>query len=346
MGNNNSLRPLCVVALAACFWVTSCNKSRTQPATQQNAAATDQTPSSDPAQANSDAPTQLPDTGQSAAPASSNTSQAAAPQPQSPASQPQSASYPQAAAPQAQPVAQYSQNSQPLTPTPQEQYEYEYGSAQSAPAGSYPPVEQPQPLQTDDSQDTSAYAAYQQPIQVDQPPPPLPDYSQPPCPGDNYIWTPGYWGHATGGYYWVPGVWVVAPYVGALWTPPFWGYAGNRYAWHAGYWGPHIGFYGGINYGHGYVGRGYEGGYWNHDRFAYNREVTNVNTTVVHNVYNYKVVNITNTRVSYNGGNGGVQARPTSAEYAVLRERRVAPVPAQITLRSAADREPRTICRS
>jgi hypothetical protein len=25
-------------------------------------------------------------------------------------------------------------------------------------------------------------------------PPALPDYDQPPCPGDNYLWTPGYWG--------------------------------------------------------------------------------------------------------------------------------------------------------
>ena len=30
-----------------------------------------------------------------------------------------------------------------------------------------------------------------------QPPPPLPDYDQPPAPGDGYLWTPGYWA-------WVP----------------------------------------------------------------------------------------------------------------------------------------------
>ena len=52
-----------------------------------------------------------------------------------------------------------------------------------------------------------------------QPPPPLPDYQQPPSPGDDYLWTPGYWNYASAGYYWVPGVWVQAPYQGALWTP-------------------------------------------------------------------------------------------------------------------------------
>ena len=29
-----------------------------------------------------------------------------------------------------------------------------------------------------------------------QPPPPLPDYDQPPAPGDDYLWTPGYWAWA------------------------------------------------------------------------------------------------------------------------------------------------------
>jgi len=81
------------------------------------------------------------------------------------------------------------------------------------------------------------------------PPPDLPDYDQPPCPGDGYIWTPGYWGYAQAGYYWVPGAWVMAPYVGVLWTPGYWGFYGGRYRWYHGYWGPHVGFYGGVNYG-------------------------------------------------------------------------------------------------
>ena len=47
-------------------------------------------------------------------------------------------------------------------------------------------------------------------------PPPLPVYTQPLCPGEGYIWTPGYWAWDDDeGYYWVPGTWVLAP-VGEL----------------------------------------------------------------------------------------------------------------------------------
>ena len=100
--------------------------------------------------------------------------------------------------------------------------------------------------------------------QAQQPPPPLPtDYEQPEAPGDGYLWTPGYWDYATAGYYYVPGAWVAAPFTGALWTPGWWGYAGSGYRWHHGYWGQHVGFYGGVNYGFGYIGYGYQGGYWN-----------------------------------------------------------------------------------
>src|SRR5579863_7762103 len=47
-------------------------------------------------------------------------------------------------------------------------------------------------------------------------PPPLPVYEQPLCPGDSYIWTPGYWAYAEDGYFWVPGTWVLAPEAGLL----------------------------------------------------------------------------------------------------------------------------------
>ncbi len=173
-------------------------------------------------------------------------------------------------------------------------------------------------------------ASYDQPVQASEPPPPLPDYSQPPCPGENYLWTPGYWGYSTTGYYWVPGAWVVAPWVGALWTPPYWGYDNGAYVWRAGYWGPHIGFYGGINYGFGYTGHGYYGAYWNHGTIEYNRTVTNINTTTIRNVYEYRVSESRGNRISYNGGRGGIEARPTSAELAVTRDPRTAAVPAQI----------------
>ena len=38
-------------------------------------------------------------------------------------------------------------------------------------------------------------------------PPAIPVYEQPICPGDGYIWTPGYWAWDPDAddYYWVPG---------------------------------------------------------------------------------------------------------------------------------------------
>ncbi|MGE8659279.1 MAG: adenylate cyclase [Achromobacter sp.] len=155
-----------------------------------------------------------------------------------------------------------------------------------------------------------------------QPPPPLPVYSQPPAPGDGYLWVPGYWSLNRYGFFWVPGAWVLAPYTGALWTPGYWGFVDGVYLWHPGYWGPHIGFYGGINYGFGYVGIGYVGGYWDHDRFFYNRAVTNVNVTRVTNVYNHTVVvnNIDNRRISYHGGPAGIQRRADPRELAARNE--------------------------
>lgn len=160
-------------------------------------------------------------------------------------------------------------------------------------------------------------------------PPALPVYEQPLCPGPGYLWTPGYWAwDDVDGYYWVPGTWVVAP-VGLLWTPGYWGWNDDVYAWNAGYWGPEIGFYGGINYGFGYFGHGYEGGRWDNGHFFYNREVNNVNVTVIHNVYNTRINNVTVNRVSYNGGRGGINERPTAQEEAAERERHIPPVAAQ-----------------
>jgi hypothetical protein len=169
-------------------------------------------------------------------------------------------------------------------------------------------------------------------------PPALPVYEQPVCPGEGYIWIPGYWAWGPGGYFWVPGTWVLSPRVGWLWTPGYWGWGGGVYVWHAGYWGPHVGFYGGINYGFGYTGVGYAGGYWRGGAFVYNRAVTNVNVTVVHNTYNQTVINnnVTVNRVSYNGGAGGVNARPTPGEEAASREQHMAATPVQAEHERAA----------
>lgn len=163
-------------------------------------------------------------------------------------------------------------------------------------------------------------------------PPALPVYEQPPCPAEGYIWTPGYWAYddGYGDYYWVPGTWVLPPQVGYLWTPPYWGWGGSGFIFYQGYWGPQVGFYGGVAYGYGYFGRGYEGGRWNNGQFYYNRSVNNVNITNIHNVYNTTVVNNTTiNRVSYNGGNGGIDARPTPAEETAMHDRHIPPVTAQ-----------------
>ncbi len=176
--------------------------------------------------------------------------------------------------------------------------------------------------------------------QAPDPPPALPDYQQPECPGPDYIWTPGYWAWGSEGYYWVPGLWAMAPYQGALWTPGYWGFSGSAYLWHAGYWGPHIGFYGGINYGFGYIGIGYQGGFWGNHGFVYNTAVNNVNVTntTITNVYNRTVYNYSTntTNVSYNGGTGGIQYRPDASELAAAHENHIAARPAQIEVAHTA----------
>jgi hypothetical protein len=172
-------------------------------------------------------------------------------------------------------------------------------------------------------------------------PPELPVYDQPVCPADGYIWTPGYWAWDGYDYYWVPGTWVLAPQPGYFWTPAWWGWGGSGFIFHEGYWGPRVGFYGGINYGFGYFGHGYEGGHWDHDHFFYNRTVNNVNVNIIHNTYNTTIVNnYGNSRVSYNGGRGGIESRATSLEESAARERHIAPVRAQVEHVQAARGNP------
>jgi hypothetical protein len=173
-------------------------------------------------------------------------------------------------------------------------------------------------------------------------PPALPVYTQPVCPGDGYIWTPGYWAYSdVDGYYWVPGVWVRPPHIGLLWTPAYWGFEGGVYGFHAGYWGPHVGFYGGINYGFGYGGVGFGGGAWVGGSFRYNTAVCNVNTTVVHNTYiDRTVINNTavNNRTSFNGL-GGVSARPTPQEQQAMHEQHFQPTANQLSHQQTASQD-------
>lgn len=176
-------------------------------------------------------------------------------------------------------------------------------------------------------------------ISVRLAPPPLPVYAQPPLPGPDYVWTPGYWAwdDLAGAYYWVPGNWMLAPRPGLLWTPPWWGWQDGLYVFHSGYWGPHVGFYGGVPYGFGYTGFGFHGGYWQGNHFAYNATVTNITNVHVTRIYRQNVVVNHITRVSYNGGPGGVPARPTPQELMAAREMHVAaplrPMPPMTAMR-------------
>ena len=171
-------------------------------------------------------------------------------------------------------------------------------------------------------------------VSVNIAPPPLPIYAQPPLPAPGYMWTPGYWAYGDAGYYWVPGVWVQPPTVGLLWTPGYWGFAGGVYGWHGGYWGPHVGFYGGVNYGFGFGGVGFCGGEWRGGAFAYNSAVANFGGVHVTNVYNNTTIVrqntiVNNTHVSYNGG-AGINRQPSPQEQQWASERHVQPTANQM----------------
>ena len=188
---------------------------------------------------------------------------------------------------------------------------------------------------------TASFAQISAGLSITVAPPALPVYAQPAIPAPGYIWAPGYWAWGAAGYYWVPGTWVRPPAIGLLWTPGYWGWAGGAYAWHAGYWGPHVGFYGGVNYGFGYGGVGFEGGYWAHGAFFYNTAVNNVHGPRFANVYTKTVVNNVNvTRVSFNGGAGGTAAQPTPQDTAAMHEAHRPPTGPQTQHEQRGERQP------
>jgi hypothetical protein len=183
-------------------------------------------------------------------------------------------------------------------------------------------------------------------IRITTPPPPLPVYVQPVVPGPDFIWVPGYWAWGEFGYFWVPGTWVRAPAPDLLWTPGYWAWSEGVYVWRAGYWGPRVGFYGGVNYGFGYTGVGYHGGYWRDRVFVYNTAVTRIGAVGITNVYNKTVVNsMTVTNVSYNGGPSGLKAQPTAQEQAVSLDKHVPPTALQTQHHDAAGKN-RTLLAS
>jgi hypothetical protein len=170
-------------------------------------------------------------------------------------------------------------------------------------------------------------------ISVHIAPPVLPVYVQPPLPAPGYLWTPGYWAYGDAGYYWVPGVWVQPPHPGVLWTPPYWGFAGGVYGFHTGYWGPHVGFYGGVNYGFGFGGIGFVGGEWRGGAFAYNSAAANFGSVHVTNVYNNTTIVQQNTVINNNhtsfNGPGGIVRQPNPQEQQFSNENHIQPTPMQ-----------------
>jgi hypothetical protein len=138
----------------------------------------------------------------------------------------------------------------------------------------------------------------------------------------------------------VPGTWVEAPEPGYLWTPGYWGWDNDGYFFNEGYWGPSVGFYGGINYGFGYFGHGYEGGRWDHGHFFYNTAYNRVDTNNFHNVYNTRVNEGEMNRVSFNGGNGGISVRASAQEESAARERHMGPAAVQTQHAYAARNNP------
>jgi hypothetical protein len=180
-------------------------------------------------------------------------------------------------------------------------------------------------------------------ISVPLSPPMLPVYEQPSMPDLGYIWTPGYWSWSQPvGYYWVPGTWVLPPAVNVLWTPPYWDWSGGFYRFHEGYWGPHVGYYGGVNYGYGYGygGQGYQGGRWQGTGFVYNRAVNNFGAVHVPNAYSSSVTVANNSHISYAGGTGGLRTAPSAGDRLAGQERHVPMTPEQSSHISTAARLP------
>jgi hypothetical protein len=144
------------------------------------------------------------------------------------------------------------------------------------------------------------------------PPPRLRIERQPPLPAYGDVWTPGYWGWngSVNNYNWVPGLWVHPPRIGVLWTPPYWGLSQGVYLFNPGSWGQNVGYYGGVNYGYGYGGRGYEGVYWKGGTLYYNRTVNNFGALRFNTVYSKLVYNNRRTGgASYSTGVRGAQVR-------------------------------------
>ena len=96
--------------------------------------------------------------------------------------------------------------------------------------------------------------------------------------------------------------------------------------------------YGGVNYGYGYTGEGYQGGRWDNGNFYYNGAVNNISRERrITNVYNQPVSSqLTIHNPSYHGGRGGVTVQPTIGQRMLGAERHIQPTAEQAQHQSAA----------
>jgi hypothetical protein len=189
---------------------------------------------------------------------------------------------------------------------------------------------------------TAALAQVDVDVNVNIAPPPLVVYEQPAIPASGYLWTPGFWAwdKSDSDYYWVPGVWSQPPQVGFYWTPGYWAFNNGSYGFKAGYWGPQVGYYGGVDYGYGYTSQGYYGGRWRGNDFEYNRTVNNITNVKITNVYEEAPPRGgSETHVSYNGGPGGVDIKPTAEQIAASKAHHVAATNRQTELFRSAQQD-------
>ena len=138
------------------------------------------------------------------------------------------------------------------------------------------------------------------------------------------MWTPGYWAYGDDGYYRVRGT--IMPRMTARSGPRRTGAGPMAFTFSIPDTGDfNVGYYGGVDYGFGYLGIGFIGGRWHGHDFEYNRAYMHVDDRRIHNVYDdrgdasrYMVAR--DSRVSYSGGPGGIRHDPSPQERAAMHE--------------------------